>query len=216
MGKIGRLQRIEGGAITGYPTRVPQIILVEEPGMADNWRVATSARQLSVPEVRRLRLLWAHGRAGVCHGRTSAGEQHRPRRAAQDSHAAWRSTLSVSPGHALAFRAAHWHRRQFPGEERNGTVPVTTWGPTETFTSLAEPSQSHNPCGAGPRGLCLRSSEPAPLCQGLHLTQRGRASRAFTDRWWTCSRSRACRAVHCRLCMWRRHRRSATWTHCCC
>jgi hypothetical protein len=75
MGKIGRLQRIEGGAITGYPTRVPQLILVEEPGMVDAWSVATSARRLSGAEVRRLRLLWAHGRAGVCHGRTSAGER---------------------------------------------------------------------------------------------------------------------------------------------
>jgi len=43
--------------------------------MVDAWSVATSARRLSGAEVRRLRLLWAHGMAEVCHGRTSAGER---------------------------------------------------------------------------------------------------------------------------------------------
>ena len=53
MGKSGRLQRIEGGAITADQTRVPLIILVQDPGMADAWCIATSDRQLSGAEVKR-------------------------------------------------------------------------------------------------------------------------------------------------------------------
>lgn len=53
MSKSGRLQRIEGGAITGDQTRVPLIILVQDPGMNDAWCIATSDRSLSGAEVKR-------------------------------------------------------------------------------------------------------------------------------------------------------------------